>query len=54
MRERAGLHGGAIEWSSRPTGGTTVTVRLPIGGGAASGQTPGGTAAPGSPPDSGA
>jgi signal transduction histidine kinase len=32
MRERAGLYGGAIEWSSRPTGGTTVTVRLPIGG----------------------
>jgi PAS domain S-box-containing protein len=29
MRERAGLHGGNIEWSGRRNGGTTVTVRLP-------------------------
>jgi signal transduction histidine kinase len=31
MRERAGLYGGTIEWSNRPKGGTTVTVRLPRG-----------------------
>ena len=36
MRERAGLYGGTIEWSGRPTGGTTVTVRLPRGVDAAS------------------
>jgi PAS domain S-box-containing protein len=29
MRERAGLHGGTIEWSGRRNGETTVTVRLP-------------------------
>jgi PAS domain S-box-containing protein len=29
MRERAGLHGGTVEWSGRRNGGTTVTVRLP-------------------------
>ena len=28
-RERAGLHGGTIEWSGRRSGGTTVTVLLP-------------------------
>jgi len=31
MRERAGLHGGTVEWSGRRNGGTTVTVRLPRG-----------------------
>jgi hypothetical protein len=29
MRERAGLHGGILEWSGRRNGGTTVTVHLP-------------------------
>jgi PAS domain S-box-containing protein len=29
MQERAGLHGGTVEWSGRRNGGTTVTVRLP-------------------------
>jgi signal transduction histidine kinase len=29
MRERAGLHGGTVEWSGRRNGGTTVTVHLP-------------------------
>ena len=32
MRERAGFHGGTMEWSGRRSGGTTVTVRLPRGG----------------------
>jgi signal transduction histidine kinase len=32
MRERAGVHGGTVEWSGRRSGGTTVTVRLPRGG----------------------
>jgi PAS domain S-box-containing protein len=31
MRERAGLHGGTVEWSGGRSGGTTVTVRLPRG-----------------------
>jgi PAS domain S-box-containing protein len=31
MRERAGLHGGTVEWSGGRNGGTTVTVRLPRG-----------------------
>jgi PAS domain S-box-containing protein len=39
MRERAGLHGGAIEWSGRRNGGTTVTVRLPRGVNRASAKT---------------
>ena len=54
MRERATLHGGTIEWSGRRNGGTTVTVRLPRGGGAAQAGTPAGTATSGSPPDLGA
>jgi len=46
MRERATLHGGTIEWSGRRNGGTTVTVRLPRGGGAAGvGGTPEGAGA---------
>jgi hypothetical protein len=33
MRERAGLHGGTVEWSGRRrNGGTTVTVHLARGG----------------------
>jgi PAS domain S-box-containing protein len=31
MRERAAMLGGTIEWSARRKGGTTVTLRLPLG-----------------------
>ena len=35
MRERAGLHGGTVEWSGCRNGGTTVTIRLPRAGNSA-------------------
>jgi signal transduction histidine kinase len=40
MRERAGMLGGTIEWSRGRKGGTTVTVRLPLGVGYAPAPVP--------------